>query len=229
MRHTTRIPRIRRTVVDASGQPANVPDIVIDLPKGTRPLSSAHWDREESIRRFNWYLARDNRSGLLAAYDALSRHACLSDALRRSLRGRTPNLTKMKALLCLWNERGLWSLPRSLGNDLPLFADAVKHFAPPYGGEALTLYRGQSLSRYQNGVIGIAWTAKLSVAEQFACFRDTPGVVLELHATPDLVIAHLPDFIQTPKTDPKSEADYEAEYLVDPRLALAGVVRKQVT
>lgn len=224
MRSKQRITQIRVSIIDPSGE--KVGEIIqpIDLQKKGRKLDHQNWNCDQAVKRFAWYLARGDQCGVKASYEALKRLGGIDKALRRCVRGPKPNVRKTEGLLSLWNEFGLWSLPRSLGNDLAILTDAIEHFAPPYTGPARTLYRGQSLSRYECGVIGIAWTGRLEKAQQFARLRDDPGVVLELDATPDLIVVHVPQFISTPKTNSASRLEFEDEYLVHPR-GLAGRVR----
>jgi hypothetical protein len=224
MRRKQRVTQIRVRFIDPSGK--QVGEIIqpIDRRKTRRKLDHQNWNCDQAVERFAWYLARGDHDGVKASYEALKRLGCIDKALRRCARGPKPNARKTGGLLSLWNEFGLWSLPRSLGDDLAILTDAIKHFAPPYTGTALTLYRGQSLSRYERGVFGIAWTGRLEKAQQFARLRDDPGVVLELDATPDLIVAHVPQFISAPKTNPASRLEFEDEYLVGPR-GLAGRVR----
>ncbi|MGH9561523.1 MAG: hypothetical protein ACRD3S_08715 [Terracidiphilus sp.] len=142
---------------------------------------------------------------------------CFGDALKGCLKGRRPNLRKVEGLLHLWNSRGLWTIPRTLKKMLCLFTDAIRYFAPPYTGDALTLYRGQSRIRHESGIYGIAWTSRYEIAEQFSRLRDTPGIVVKVDASRDMIVAHVPGYISTRKTDPANELEYEDEYLLDPR------------
>ena len=198
---------------------------LISLPvqKIRRKLDHTEWDRDESVRKFLWYLSRGDDEGLEASTEALIRLDRLGDALKNCLKGLTPNLRKLKTLLYLWNNRGLWTLPKALKEDLCLFTDVIRYFAPPYSGDGLTLYRGQSLTRHENSIYGIAWTSRYEIAERFSRFRDTPGVVVKVDASQDMILVHLPDYISTRKTDSTNELEYEAEYLLDPR-RLAGRV-----
>lgn len=224
MGRKTRLPSLHIVFGGPTGKPTS--EVVLPAYNGPaiRRFDHGTWDRDQAIRKFSSYLARGDQEGIEASHDALVRLGCLAEALQLCARGQRPNRRKTETLLHLWNSRGRWSLPRSLGNDLAIFTDAIRYFAPPYNGDALTLYRGQSLSRYESGVFGIAWTTRLEIAEQFACGRETPGVVLELHASPDLIVARVPDIISTPKTNPQSQNEFEDEYLIDPR-AITGLVR----
>lgn len=213
IRRLAPITRIR--FVDSNGVEVGV--MPLPVPRSRRKLDHTEWNRDKSIRRFLWYLSRCDIDGLDAATDALIRLDCLGDALKNCLMGPVPNLRKLEALLHLWNSRGLWSVPRALKDDLCLFTDAIRCFAPPYIGDELTLYRGQSRTKHENGIYGIAWTSRYEIAEQFSGLRDTPGIVVKVDASQDMILAHLPDFISTRKTDPANKLEYEDEYLLDPR------------
>jgi hypothetical protein len=201
------------------GEGKEAKTIVMSPPasKGRRKLDHTEWDRYESIRKFLWYLSQCDTGGLGAATDASIRLGCLGDALKGCFKGHRPNLRKLEALLHLWTDRGLWAVPRALKEDLYLFTDVVRYFAPPYIGDGLPLYRGQSLTRHENGIYGIAWTSRYEIAEQFSKLRDTPGIVVKVDASQDMIVVRLPDYIRTPKTDPANELEYEDEYLLDPR------------
>lgn len=191
--------------------------------KRRRNLDHTEWDRDESIRKFLWYLSRCDIEGLEAATDALIRLDCLGDALKDCLKGQRPNLRKLETILHLWNSRGLWAIPRALKENLCLFTDAIRCFAPPYIGNGLTLYRGQSRTRHENGIYGIAWTSRYEIAEQFSGLRDTPGIVVKVDASQDMIVVHVPDCISTRKTEPANKLEYEDEYLLDPRKVVGRV------
>jgi hypothetical protein len=208
---------IKIVFVSPSGKASGEPNLPLGSNERQRRLNHSEWTGIQAIRKFQWYLAREDGKGLDAATEALMRLGCLQEALQRSIRSPKHNLKKLRSLLHFWNNRGLWAIPRCLGDNLGTFTDAIRHFAPPYNGGALTLYRGQSRERYESGVFGTAWTGRLSVAQQFAKLRNTPWVVLEFSATPEQIVARVGDFVSTVKTNPKSGLDYEDEYLVDPR------------
>jgi hypothetical protein len=224
MPRKSRYSSLQIVFVDPSGKQTKGPIITRKCQRATRSLNHDSWNHKKAIQRFLWYLPRGDQQGLEAACKALIHQKCLSEALMRCMHGDRPNIHKIKSLLSLWNTYGLWSIPQSLGNDLAVFTDAIRYFAPPYEGPPIILYRGQSRSRYEQGIFGIAWTARVAIAKQFSGIRDTEGVVLELNASPDLIVVHVPDFISTCKTNPNSGVEYEDEYLVDPR-ALTGRVR----
>jgi hypothetical protein len=213
------------TICVSFGRGKSVNTIVISPSFSERESKVDHtkWDRNSSVKKFLWCLSQCDIEGLDAATDTLIRLDCLDEALKRCLKGRRPNLGKLKTLLHLWNNRGLWSIPRALKEDLCLFTDAIRYFAPPYIGDGLTLYRGQSRNRHKKGVYGIAWTSKGDVAEQFSRLRDKPGIVVKVEASQDMIVVHVPDYVLTRKSDPASKWEYEDEYLLDPR-KLPGMV-----
>src|SRR5665213_218484 len=215
MPRKSRIKEIRISFIAPSGEKTGELVLPVDIAK--RQLNTKTWGEEEAIRRFAWYVARCDKKGIDAAYEVLKRLGCLSEALEACAKGRRPNIQKLMALLSLWNTWGLWSIPRALGDNLAQFTDLIRHFAPAYRGAQLKLYRGQSLARYEGGIFGIAWSGRVPIAEQFAGLRDAPGVVLELDASPEMIVTRMGDFISTRKTDPASGSEYEDEYLVDPR------------
>ena len=94
---------------------------------------------------------------------------------------------------------------------------------PPYTGDGLTLYRGQSRTRHENGIYGIAWTSRYEIAEQFSRLRDTSGMVVQVDASQDMIVVHVPSYISTRKTDPANKLEYEDEYLLDPRKLVSRV------
>jgi hypothetical protein len=197
--------------------------IPLPAPKSRRKFDHERWNRDQSIRKFLWYLSRCDAEGFEASTNALFRLDCLGDALKGCLKGQRQNQRKLQILLYFWNERGLWSIPKALKEDLCLFTDVIRYFAPPYVGDGLTLYRGQSLARHQSGVYGISWTPRYEIAERFSALRDDLGIVVKVDASPDMIVAHVPDHIQTSKTDPANKLEFEDEYLLDPAM-LAGLV-----
>jgi hypothetical protein len=211
-------------VIIDDGGPIVIRRITLPPRQRHRRLDHKGWDRAKATRRFQWYLSRQDTAGIEAVTDTLVRLDCLGDALKVCETGRRPNLKKVETLLWLWNSRGLHSIQKSLKDDLYLLTDAIRYFVPSYAGDGLTLYRGQSRRRHENGVYGIAWTSEYEVASLFSRNRDTPGIVVEVDATSDMIVVHVPDYISTPKTNPARKFDYEGEYLVDPK-KLVGKVR----
>jgi hypothetical protein len=103
-----------------------------------------------------------------------------------------------------------------LRDDMPDLIDAFRRFVKPYRGLELTLYRGELESRHAKGIRGIAWTSNLATAKMFASRRlplqEGPGVVLQIEATQEMIVAAVKDFTQ------HTVSIGEDEYIVDPRL-----------
>lgn len=186
------------------------------ISKKSRKLDPLEWDEDEAKRRFLWYLSRSDIEGLDAATVALIRLDCLGPALKDCFKGKRPNVRKLEALLHLWNLRGLGSIPNALKENLCLFTDVIRYYAPPYTGQGLTLYRGQSRTRHEDGNYGIAWTSSYEIAKRFS-MRKVSGAVVKIDASQDMILVHLPDFISTPMTEPSDKLSYEDEYILDPR------------
>lgn len=51
----------------------------------------------------------------------------------------------------------------------------LRHLLPPYNGDALVLFRGESLERWIAGAVGLAWTPKSEVARMFARGLNSVG------------------------------------------------------
>lgn len=51
----------------------------------------------------------------------------------------------------------------------------LRQLLPPYDGHILTLFRGESLERWMNGTVGLAWTPKIEVAQMFASGLNSVG------------------------------------------------------
>ena len=214
------MPNLQINFVGPSGEITGSLTLPSPSSRRRRKLDHAAWDSANSIRKFRWYLSRNDREGLDASVKALFRLGCLDRALMQCLKGRRPNLKKVNNLLLLWNNCGFCSIPKALKDKLFLFIEAVRYFAPPYPGKGLALYRGQESGE----PYGIAWTSRYEMAVgQFSAGRTAP-IVLKVCATPEMIVAHLPDHVSTPKTNAQSDLEYEDEYLLDPRL-LAGKVR----
>ena len=111
------------------GKGKDATTIVVPPPtsKRRRKLDHAQWDRDESIRKFQWYLFRCDIEGLEAATDALIRLDCLGDALKGCLKGSRPKLRIGRRLTAPLNSRGLWAIPRTLKESFwCLFADGIR-------------------------------------------------------------------------------------------------------
>jgi hypothetical protein len=65
-----------------------------------------------------------------------------------------------------WIEAG-HHIREQLLDDL-LLVRLLRHMLPRYEGDALVLYRGENLDRWNEGRIGFAWTQDFAVATMFA-------------------------------------------------------------
>ena len=167
--------------------------------------------KEQAIRRFLKCL-RDQSEVDRSTIAALNRLDCWAEAVTPVLGWRSDQ-KHAKALLSLWMVYGLWSVPRGLKDRLPLILDTLKRHLPTYRGDPPVLYRGQSLERFRNGVIGIAWTPNIEKAVVFAKYRETDGVVLHLNATSEMIVTAMRNW------SARTLILEEDEHLVDPRLA----------
>jgi hypothetical protein len=145
---------------------------------------------------------------------AMDRLGCWREAIAQFTCGPSPGDPPLgEALLSFWMEYGLCSIPLGLKNDLPLFAEALRHALPPYQGPGVTLYRGEQLERHLQGIHGIAWTATIETAQMFAtrrtALKDGTGVVLRADVPAQAIAAEPTAHSMSLKED---------EYIVDPRL-----------
>jgi hypothetical protein len=207
-------PAIQVVFVDGEGNSNNGLRIQLSAEKKL-PAAPYHkkWSRRTTIRKFMEMLTGTDGPNFEAVIQALNRHDCWRDALDQ-LQRAAPDSRIGSALLSFWFTYGLCSIPRALKSDLAYPVDAFRCFLPPYPGPAVTLYRGELESRHEAGIYGISWTPRLEVARMFARRRwpdEGRGVVLQLEATPDMIVAAVSDHSQ--------HTLYlgEDEYLVDPR------------
>jgi hypothetical protein len=204
--------RIQIVGVDAAGRIAGetiVEEILVTAAQGKK--TRRRWTKARCVREFADRLR--NGRDIRAVVEAAHRLGCWREAIAQFTHGPSLDAPLGKALLDFWMEFGLWSIPRGLKNDLPIFAEALRHALPPYCGPNLTLYRGEQLERHMQGIHGIAWTSDVSVAEMFAtrrtALKDGKGIVLRADAPAHAIITG-------PTAFPKSIE--EQEYIVDPRL-----------
>src|SRR4029077_16236552 len=138
---------------------------------------------------------------------ALDRLDCWRGALGQLAAGPGPNLALGSALLSCWEQWG-FHIASSLRGDL-ILVDAFRRLLPRYTGPGLRLYRGELAERFHERTYGVAWTSDLPVAQMFANRRsflnEGNGVVLEIDATPDMILAIISGLS-------------ESEYIIDPRL-----------
>jgi hypothetical protein len=211
-RRVLRPTSIQIEFVDASGNVSSTMKIEIPTPKRIRKPRAEDWDKATSLRRFQYYLSRGGNENLGAALVAVDHHGCMAEAFEMCRKGNTPNAEKVKRLLYLWNTYGLSRMPKALKERQCVFVDALRHFITPYSGAGLTLYRGQERKEQY----GIAWTSRKEIAAtSFHSGRLEP-VVLMVEALPDMIVAHVPSHIHTPKTI-RDSFEFEDEYILDPR------------
>jgi len=83
----------------------------------------------------------------------------------------------------LWTVNG-GHLRRKIKND-KIVAKVLSVALPTYGGEGLTLYRGECRFLYEAGKIGFCWTSEINVATKFASGLnaiESGGVLLKAYA-----------------------------------------------
>lgn len=97
-------------------------------------------------------------------------------------------------------------------DDDQLLVRFLRVVLPPYCGEALTLYRGESRERFLGNRIGLAWTTSKATAEMFASGLNSIGGGVVLRA-----LFNATDII----TAPNAHSRYlgEHQYTVDPSSA----------
>lgn len=86
----------------------------------------------------------------------------------------------------------------------------LRHLLPPYKGETIELFRGENRRRWQNKVVGLAWTASADTARMFGRGLnaiDTGGVLLKAFFEPEAIIS-----------GPNSHSNYlgENQFTIDP-------------
>jgi hypothetical protein len=77
-----------------------------------------------------------------------------------------------------------------ISNDITL-VKLLKGTFPPYQGGEQLLYRGENLQRYRSGVIGMAWTTEVGVAQMFGRgLNSCPGggVLLKAKVSSEAII-----------------------------------------
>lgn len=78
-------------------------------------------------------------------------------------------------------------------NDDARLSRVLRRWLPPYAGDAVTLYRGESAGRLEAGRVGMCWTPQRHVAEMFGSGLNAigpgGGVLLQADAPASAVIA----------------------------------------
>jgi hypothetical protein len=173
-------------------------------------FDAASWDLERCAEELQRRVRRKDDRGIEAVMSAMDRLDCWRASFCRLMDLPTPDAELGEGLLWFWVTYG-FHISESLAGDA-IFVDALRRLVPPHEGEPMPLYRGELRSRHLLGVYGIAWTAKLDIAEMFArrrvALQEGPGVVLQIEASPDTIVCARPAH---------SNKLGEEEYLVDPR------------
>ena len=180
-------------------------------------LASAALARErqhaarQSIAGLVTALAGNDAAALFRALQAIEVAGTLPAALRRvaKLNRIRPNM--QRAFLAIWTHSGD-ALRSEAGHDRHLL-DGLRVLLPRYTGPALTLYRGDSLWNRRRRSYGLAWSARVEVADAFArgWWRSCQGgsVVLRAEAPAGAILCAV--------HGGRHDAYKEAEYLVDRR------------
>jgi hypothetical protein len=141
----------------------------------------------------------------------------------RSLARLPPISNEARALmLSVWIHWGDgWR--NEVNNDL-LLIDVLRNLLPPYTGEDVRLFRGESAFNRKRRTYGMSWTTDRSVAQSFAeNHRDICGggtVLLETVAPKDAIVC-------VPHLQVEEAHQIEAEYIVDRRrLRAVGVLNR---
>lgn len=91
-----------------------------------------------------------------------------------------------------------------------LLVRLLRHMLPAYSGDAITLFRGENLKRWEAGALGLAWTSNIEVAKMFGSGLNAVscgGVLLEGSFEAGAIIA-----------GPNAHSEYLGEYqfTIDP-------------
>ncbi len=65
-----------------------------------------------------------------------------------------------------WTAKGR-QIREQVGDD-GMLLNALRNLLPRYDGPGLRLYRGENIDRWEQGVVGFAWTQKKDIALMFA-------------------------------------------------------------
>ena len=107
-----------------------------------------------------------------------------------------------------WVEAG-HHIRKQISDDLFL-VQLLRHMLKPYEGCAVTLFRGESIERWEAGDLGFAWTSHIDVARMFGRGLNsipTGGVLLKGHFDAKSIIS-----------GPNTHSRYlgEEQYTIDP-------------
>lgn len=130
-------------------------------------------------------------------------------AVAEAMRSEAATPEEARLFHSRWTEHGE-RIRNAVGDDY-LLAAALRAWLPPYSGEALMLYRGESAERISASRLGFCWTSKRDVAEMFAsgwhAMRPGGGRLISSFVPAEAIIA-----------EPNAHSIYlgEHEYTVDP-------------
>ena len=88
-----------------------------------------------------------------------------------------------------WIEAG-HHIREQVGDDRRLVC-LLRHLLPPYTGDAIELFRGENMDRWQSGAIGLAWSESAETARMFGSGLNavrSGGVLLKARFEPEAII-----------------------------------------
>ncbi|ATM98000.1 Uncharacterised protein [Yersinia frederiksenii] len=100
------------------------------------------------------------------------------------------SLELQEAFHLMWIERGHF-IRNKIGNDEKLL-ELISVMLPKYNGEAITVYRGENETRFNDGMIGFCWTTSKDVAKKFGCGLNAcqaRGLLLQANAPASAILA----------------------------------------
>jgi len=134
-------------------------------------------------------------------------------AVAEAMRVEAATLEEATLFHSRWTEHGE-RIRDGVGDDC-LLAAALRSWLPPYSGEAVMLYRGESAERISARRLGFCWSPKRDVAEMFArgwhAIRPGGGQLIRSFVSAEAILA-----------EPNAHSRHlgEDEYTIDPsRLA----------
>lgn len=152
---------------------------------------------------------------LYRAMEQAERHWALQDAMRACTRLPSLSVASRETFLTVWLRSGD-HIRMELGHDL-LLTRALRVLLPPYDGQAIRLWRGETSYNRRRRTYGLSWTSEREVARAFAngpAANTQGGSVLIGADVPADAIICAPALL--------GDTVGEAEYLVD-RRRLKGV------
>ena len=143
------------------------------------------------IRNLLQALAGDNWAEADVSLQAVESAGLWREALLAVRSMPMPSSAVSQGFQTLWTTRG-HRIREQAADDIAML-DALRVLLPPYTGGIVTLYRGESLERWNAGRLGSAWTTRRDIAEMFAgglnAIEPDGGVLLATDAIAGAVIA----------------------------------------